>query len=392
MSGFTFLRPSKKRAREMGNSQAPSQDILELILSKVPLKPRTRFKCVSRDWNALITDLRRSHPPTTASGLVFSFKKPSRNPIYQLNLLQVVQDQSQSCFMQSSLTHDLPWLIDSCNGLLLFGAKDGVSLTYLVASPLRNQWLKLPPPGHGVSVQVSASLAFDGVRQHFKVICQFWEDADIKNGTLKYQIFSSQAWEWKEYNGRIPNSALWLSKDFNSEEWYCPSLYRKGQVYWIWSLYLLVFNEKKPSFELMELPKTKPPLMSLYCGKRLWESEDHLHYCDSTYVGFYIWEQMEHNSNGCGSMWRLEHYIRVDELVSRNYPDDLVFLISPVTVKPCAFNEDLQVLYFQLPGTIVAYSFETTKSVKVQSDSAIGKSFHDNVFPFMFNDVDLHGF
>ncbi|XP_039053278.1 uncharacterized protein LOC120195274 [Hibiscus syriacus] len=147
----------------MENNQVSSQDILELILSKVPLKPRTRLKCVSRAWIDVITDLRHTHPPTTVSGLVFSFKKPSSsNPIYQLNLLEVVQDQSLSCFIHTSLTHDLPWLIDSCNGLLLFGTKDGISLTYLVSSPLSNQWLKLPPPGHGLSLPVSASLAFDG--------------------------------------------------------------------------------------------------------------------------------------------------------------------------------------------------------------------------------------
>ncbi|XP_039055711.1 putative F-box protein At1g47390 [Hibiscus syriacus] len=379
---------------EMENNQVSSQDILELILSKLPLKPRTRFKCVSRVWNALITDLRHIQPPTTASGLVFSFKKPSSiNPIYQLNLLEVVQDQSLSCFVHTSLTHELPWLIDSCNGLLLFGTKKGISLTYLVSSPVRNQWLKLPPPGHGSSVPVSASLAFDGVRQHFDVICQFWEDADIKNGTLKYQIFSSQSWQWREYNGKIHNSALCLSKDFNREEWYCPSLYCKGRMYWIWSLCLLVFNENKLSFELMELPKTKLRLTSLYCGKRLWESEDHLHYCDSTYVGFYIWERIEiDNRNDFGLKWRLKNYIRMDELVSRNYyPDDVVFLISPVSVKPCAFNDDLQILYFQLPRIIAAYSFETRKAVKILSDDAIGQSSHDNVFPFLFNAVDLHG-
>ncbi|XVF36095.1 hypothetical protein REPUB_Repub19eG0028900 [Reevesia pubescens] len=241
---------------------------------------------------------------------------------------------------------------------------------------MKNQWLKLTC-GHDFSRPASASLAFDGVQQNFKVICQFWEEADIKNGNITYQIFSSKTCECREYNARIHNSVLLLSKDFNCKEWFCPSLYRKGQVYWIWSLYLLVFDEEKESFELMELPKNKMPVMSMYCAKRLWEYEKRLHYCDSTYMGFYIWEYVHSFvPENYRLMWLPKHRIQLDELVSRNFEvfqisKDMAFSISPFTVKPCAINEDLEILYFQLPGFIAAYSFETRKVVKVQSDDAI---------------------
>ncbi|XVE56061.1 hypothetical protein DITRI_Ditri03aG0206600 [Diplodiscus trichospermus] len=371
---------------------------LELILSRVPLKSRTRFKCVSKDWNSLISNLRYNSPPTTTSGLVFASLKPFRDgALHHVTLLDV-KDQCQSCSISTSITHNLPWLIDSCNGLLLFGAKDGTSLTYHVFSPLTKQWLQLPC-AHDFLRPASASLAFDGMQPHFKVLCQFWEEADIKKGTIKYQIFPSKTWEWRECSARIPNSALLLSKNFNSNEWSCPSLYRKGHIYWIWSLLLLIFYEEKESFELMELPKIKNMTeMSIHCAKRLWESEERLHYCDSTYVGFFIWDYADvrdNNSKDNTRMWRLKHCIRLEELVTRsNYeefqiPKDMMFSISPFTVKPCAYNEDLEILYFQLPGCIAAYSFEMRKLVKVQSDSAIGRSIHDNVYPFTFKAVDL---
>ncbi|XVF73755.1 hypothetical protein PTKIN_Ptkin13bG0007600 [Pterospermum kingtungense] len=371
-------------------------DVLELILRKVSLKSRTRFKCVSKAWKSWITYLRQTSPPTATSGLVFASTKPLKNRPYQLTFLDV-KDQCQSCSIHSCIKHDLPWLIDSCNGLLLLGAKDGCYLTYHVFSPTKEQRLQLPC-AHVSLRAASASLAFDGMQPHFKVICQFWEEADIENGIIRYQIFWSKTWEWRECSARIPKSALLLSKNFNSEEWSCPSLYRKGQVYWIWSVYLLVFDEEKESFELMELPKMA--VISIYCAKRLWESEGHLHYCDSNYAGFYIWDYIDNDvrdidNKDCMSRWRLKHCIRLDELLSRNcqvfqIPNNMTFTVSPIIVKPCAFNEDLEILYFQLPGKIAAYSFETRKLVTVHSDSAIGRNITDNIYPFMLKAVDLN--
>ncbi|OMO75111.1 hypothetical protein COLO4_26298 [Corchorus olitorius] len=266
---------------------------------------------------------------------------------------------------------------------------------------MKNQWRKLPR-GHDFLRLASASLAFDGLRPNFKVICNFWEEADTENGTITYQIFSSKNWEWRECRARIPKSGLLLSnQDFNMNEWSCPSLYRKGKVYWIWSIYLLVFDEVEESFKLMKLPKNKEPKMSVYCGKRLWEFEGLLHYCDSTEMGLYIWyyaENSVHNKkkNDCKLMWRPKHFVQFDALVTRikevlQIEEEDKFAISPYIVKPCALNEDLEILHLQLPGSIATYSFQTRKLVKVHSDSAIGNNINDNIYPFLFEAVDLFG-
>lgn len=373
-----------------------NRDVVCSILSKLPLKPRSRFKCVSKAWNSWITHLRRTSPLTTASGLVFSSKN-------RLTLLDV-KDQCRSCSIHTSIAHDdfHNYLIDSCNGLLLFAAKanDGCNLTYNVFSPMNNQRLQLIPCTHLSTRHVSASLAFDMNLQqphNFKVIFQFWDEADIKNGTIKYNIFRSKTGECRECSARIPkSSALFLNnKNFKSEEWTCPSLYNKGKVYWIWSSCLLVFdeeNKEEESFELMELPtvsKVHMDVMSVYCSKRLWESEDRLRYCESTYAGFFIWDYIVDDM----LRWRIKHWIRFDELVSKNcevFDKVPRFSLSTITVKPCAFNEDLEILYFQLDGKIAGYSFETKKLVKVHSDSAIGGNINDNIYPFVFRAVDLN--
>jgi hypothetical protein len=131
-------------------------DLLQHILSFVPLKPRTRFKSVAQNWCSLITGLRHySLPLPNSSGLVLFAKQ---------RFLKLAGGGDATVFLTindhlgvEAATHEnwialtLPKaiLIDSCNGLLLYADTDETSRYYTqfyVVSPIMKQFVAIPIP------------------------------------------------------------------------------------------------------------------------------------------------------------------------------------------------------------------------------------------------------
>ncbi|KAJ7957738.1 F-box protein [Quillaja saponaria] len=205
-----------------------SRELTEGIFCRLPLRGLIRLKSVSRSWLNLIDHLRLIGFVHTSSGLVVflpieTFAYPN---LHQVTLL-TVKDHGNECAPDSSLIiHNIPWLIDSCNGLLLFAGEDDSSMRYHICSPITKKWVSLPL-AHDFSWTASASLAFDGSNlnpnRNFIVMCIFWEEScACKNETanIKYLIFSSKTWEWIE-----DGSSLMLDSKFNPNEWFRPCLY-----------------------------------------------------------------------------------------------------------------------------------------------------------------------
>ncbi|CAK9165566.1 unnamed protein product [Ilex paraguariensis] len=374
---------------ELGNL---CPDLIESIFSRINIKSITKLKIVSKTWCNVITDLRRSNPPTTTSGLVIFLRQINNNPTLHESIFIKVQDQSQGqdCTLHASFKHSFSTLIDSCNGLLLYAGKNGHFWTYHVSSPVLDQHISLPP-AHKTSRPACASLAFDGIHQDwFRVICFFWAEVDIMSGTMNCQIFSSQTWEWTEHQARILYSGLLLEDGFVHGQCFGSGVFSRGRLYWIWSLCLLVYDDKREFFKLIRLPKNKSTRTrsNVYLSQLLWESEGCIHLCDPVDEGFYIWafnddhDDFEHESMDYDLRWRFERVVMVVELKSG---------WSWTSIRPCAFNEDLQVLYLELsPGTIVSYSFETKKIAQVWFYGEPGEDyFMSNIYPFLFKSVNL---
>lgn len=124
----------------------PCRDLVEKIVSYIPLKPRTRMKCVSKTWCGVINHLRHSSSLRSSSALVYmchNLKHESSNFI-------TFEEQRGVIYAQSSLSLSHSFhgarLVDSCNGLLLYAMKDEDHFTkdeellrkYVVSNPAPN--------------------------------------------------------------------------------------------------------------------------------------------------------------------------------------------------------------------------------------------------------------
>lgn len=391
--------------------------LIEEIFIRIPLKSLTRLKCVSKNWRSFITRLCHSNPPTTASGLVVFFKENrSDSTLHQSTFIKLqhqnVALEKEGCFCPlytSSVLHNYPCLIDSCKGLLLYATSDDHSWTYHVSVPFTSQFISLPP-AHKVSRPSCASLAFNGFQfSIFRVFCFFWDEYDIASGTMNSLSFSSNSSSWREQQARLMNSQLLLEEGFVRGQCFRPNVYMKEKFYWLWSKFMLVYDENKELFNLIRLPtnKSKRTILNAHLSQLLWESEGRIHFCDVADEGIYLWEytdddegHSDYKAMDCDSVWRFKRLIVLDELKSQknesvywfNDAEKLRMELSWTSrIRPCAFNEDLQVLYLLLlPGSIVTYSFETQRFARVWSFGELGDNyFMCKAYPFLFSSLGV---
>nr|POF26544.1 hypothetical protein CFP56_37824 [Quercus suber] len=174
------------------------------------------------------------------------------------------EDQGGVTWGQTSLslghTFHGGFLLDSCNGLLLYLAidkehvtKDGEACTkFVVSNPVLNQCLEIPFHQRWYCF-IFAALVFDGSQKHFKVIHYSTYRFNHSCKVIKCYIFSSETMEWEEHEARVLNSS------FSSVIGTCSyaSLYRKGKLYSIWGESMLVYNVEKGFFTLVSLPRIR---------------------------------------------------------------------------------------------------------------------------------------
>ncbi|CAN6203241.1 unnamed protein product [Urochloa humidicola] len=195
----------------------PSDDALVEILSRLPAKPRFRFKCVSKPWCDLIADrLRCRKFPQTLEGFFFGGKDDA-NYGHFVDLLGRDSPLIDASF---SFLTELPEiekinLLGSCNGLVLFGhrriSEMYGSLGYIVCNPATEQWVAVPSSGWTPSDSISEAsctfLIFDpAVSSHFQlvqftqdddgVMLQFWRDDDDDEGVTEVRTYSSESGVW----------------------------------------------------------------------------------------------------------------------------------------------------------------------------------------------------
>nr|XP_016501418.1 PREDICTED: uncharacterized protein LOC107819779 [Nicotiana tabacum] len=372
---------------ELGNL---SYHVVESIFSKIPLKSLVQLKTVSKTWRNSITNIRIFYPPTTSTGLILFLKHNSSQESIFLKLHDQPQKKlAQFCTLHSSSTHNFPYLIDSCNGLLLYASLNNEFWNYHISSPVLDQYVTLPL-SHHILRPACSSLVFDGWNHEFQIICFFWEEVDFDAQMMNCMVFSSELWNWRESQLRILNSELLLQDGFLRGQCYSPSVFSGERLYWIWSLCLLVYDCKGEFFTLFPLPKNhsgKKSRKGVY-SQFLWESEGLIQFCDPVKSGFFIWSFRGNNNNF--DLWRLNHFIRLNDLIN----DQDTRLSMGYSIRPCAFNKDLQVLYLHvMPHTIVSYSFETRELVQVWSYCYSRGEVEDcwicKIHPFVFTSVDL---
>ncbi|RZS16396.1 hypothetical protein BHM03_00048375 [Ensete ventricosum] len=178
------------------NRSSLPDDLLVQILSRLPVKSTLRFRCVSKEWLALLSDRRpysiRYLCPTICG---FFYRRPYLDESWQYAPIHPYKDHH---FDLNKLTSHLPDhrnldLLDSCNGLLLFGCMEDRSYKsmMIICNPLRNDetnWVTVHINGEFIVPQlrhfVSSKLITHRVSPHFKCVL-FFEDYHLNEwGTL----------------------------------------------------------------------------------------------------------------------------------------------------------------------------------------------------------------
>lgn len=162
-----------------------SDDMLVEIVTRMPLKSFSRSKCVSKSWQALLSDnYVRNKLPLIVSGVFQPSNSTGKNgPVYLS-----ASDDARLYPARLDSNRLTSTLIDCCNGLLLFYSS--VTSCFSVCNPTTNKHVTLPKPSEKTKLSV---LAFDPCHSHHFKVVSFtgWrtQSADL-------EVFCSESGAW----------------------------------------------------------------------------------------------------------------------------------------------------------------------------------------------------
>ncbi|XP_039793702.1 uncharacterized protein LOC120659577 [Panicum virgatum] len=146
-------------------------------------------------------------------------------------------------FMKEQLDVEGIRILDSCNGLLLFGHRWGSdthdSRGYIVCNPVTEQWVAVPssgltppPPAEGVDEEDSENdvrtfLHFDpSISSHFGLV-QFWQD-EYRENVEGVRTYSSECGLWSDrHSFKSPAIAVFGSSSYDKY----PAISRYSPLY-----------------------------------------------------------------------------------------------------------------------------------------------------------------
>ena len=200
------------------------KDVMELeILSKLPAKSLKRFRCVSKNWYALITadsyfittHMHRMHQHSSS---ILLFTNP-KNGLLTSKILLLNRDLSQSLDLDISYLRDRSSCLISqisnnlgyCKGLICF---EHYSSPIILWNPATREYRYLPKPlpseaddrnfsRHSNSMRLG--LGFDDENKDYKLvrIMQRYND-EFHETMVSAQIFSLSSNTWRHVNKGLP--------------------------------------------------------------------------------------------------------------------------------------------------------------------------------------------
>lgn len=368
------------------------EDLLTLILLRVPYKQLLYFKSVSKQWRSLITAphftrlLRDSIPPIRASGLfiqcpVYS-STSSPDKVYFVSL---DNSNTQSPFRTRAFAHD-PFnpekirVLQSCNGLLLCSTalnRPNELRKYYVCNPSTNhlETHYEHPGGRGQWVHY-VGLAFDPSKSiHYKLIAFEFTSGSPCAGN--FHMYSSETGTWKT---SFESFNLPPKVDFSG------GVYWNGCIHWLSELNselepestvsdCLCFNVDEERLETFPRPPTgarKTLRRRFYFG----ESEGHLHFIEACpFANSLSAYEMKSDYSG----WFLKYQIDLDPIskvfgemtkYQSIFNDTNYYAVAVLSlIRRENFRED-PFLVLEIPGKIIRYSL-VSRSVKMIWDLSV---------------------
>ncbi|KAK1362968.1 F-box domain containing protein [Heracleum sosnowskyi] len=368
------------------------ENLLSLILLRVPYMQLVSLKFVSKRWHYVITTphfthlLRNSIPHLRATGLFI------QRPVYlrssdEVYFVSLDDPNTRSPFRTLSFAHD-PFdpekirILQSCNGLLLCSTalyRPKELRNYYVYNPSTNHVETLPehPPGSGHWVRY-VGLIFDPSKSiHYKVIAFDTTSSYPLPYVGNFYIYSSETRTWK---ASVESFSPPPGANFNG------GVYWNGCIHWVNEMNseieaestvsdCLCFNVDDERLETFPRPPCgvrSASRRSLYFG----ESEGHLHFIEACpYATSLSVYEMKSDYSG----WFLKYQIDLDP-ISKVFPemtehkaifhdknDYAVAVLS--LIRRENFRED-PFLVLEVPGKVIRYNL-VSRSIKMIWDFSV---------------------
>ncbi|KAL5987002.1 hypothetical protein ACLOJK_041944 [Asimina triloba] len=316
-------------------------DVLAEILSWMPLKSLSRFKCISRQWRRLISDPPRVIPKTPHAGIVCQSLYLGGHVVF----LDV--DDKGNASVHHSISGD--WLLlDSCNGFLLFYRGSHQEEDYAVYNPITKHSISFIPPTVRATDRVG--LACDG--SFFSVICFH----QTPGGDFQFDVYSSGNREWRKKTLASPFNYAVESRSCNGR-----SLFLKGAIHWTWWKWLLIYHLEDEYCKLVALPDSGDISFLEALDKCIWFSEECLHYCLVSNDRISIWvlhiEGQMYGPNHQDYEWRRKHIAILPTCLSP--PEHYPYVVSPVSA-----NDSFGTLFIRFAGGVLSYNPATGRHLE----------------------------
>ena len=199
-------------------------DLMVDILSRLPVKDLRRSTCVSKPWRDLIADpLHRMKLPQTLEGF-FHDGADGHSYVHFTSLSGRGESAPPVDPSFSFLTAKLPWvermvLLDSCNGLLLFGCTRENKFGYIVCNPATEELVTMPassgscPPPSLTPLEdrtvdvcdgdtyAHTYLMFDPIVSSRFHLVQFWQDRSTFEVKTVHS-YSSETRAWSDTSNK----------------------------------------------------------------------------------------------------------------------------------------------------------------------------------------------
>ncbi|CAO2188820.1 unnamed protein product [Urochloa humidicola] len=325
----------------------PSDDALEDILSRLHAKPLCRFKCVSKAWCSLITDLlRRGNYLQTLQGFFYGSGGENYGHFTDLMGCSAPPVAHSFSFPTQQVGINYIFLLDSCNGLLLFGhgvaaVVDSQFLGYIVFNPTTKQWV--PVPNSGLAFEHDSSctfLIFDpAASSEFKLLqlCHDMGDAALRSYSSETGVWSCKASEWEYSAIRFSVGSAFVNGMLH---FVVPCIDNKDRI--------VVIDAEGKTRKIIQMPENSGFLASVGL------SQGHLH-CIKSHVKetteLSVWVLEDYDTGE----WVLKHTVSTLDLFGRT--NCKLYLHFTVV----AFHPDRNLVFFLQRGNqkLISYDMDT---------------------------------
>ncbi|KAB5541808.1 hypothetical protein DKX38_014782 [Salix brachista] len=365
------------------DSEIPDGVLME-ILSRLPLKPIFKFKCVSKRWLSVISDPsfamarieKKSLSP--AWDLLFCYMHDGHREFSAKDMLLRLTFKNHPDFQPRNfslefLTREVQpqnqpiKVLATSYGLILCCNTQRWQTDYYICNPLTTQWVSLPRP---LLVQERVSIGFSSGDRSYRVV-RIVQSSD-ESAVLNLEIFSSDIGQWRQQMLSCPIVRL---LDL-------PATVYNEIMHWSVSLSTILAygpNVNSDQCRLINLPIEKWSLhlgMIGLCSERLCYLRVDVDDIRPLNASLRVWELKNYDSGE----WFMRSKTLLADIASLDYLSISNYLIMPLAFHPF----DTDTVYFYARGCIASCNLRTRRWAAITDKLIPGGCVNEaTVFPFV---------